>query len=195
MVNASRGFPCDHLPPRARFRLLAPSLASRRMHGVARLHQTGDGGAGQICRHLLLPQRSPGRQRADAREKHHRAADICRNAGCSCIATIRHRRLTAWSSRGVTFGQHQDMPENASGDDFGPPGSGLPRCSTGGKEFTAGAAAALLGQPRTRRQQHSLHRLARRAGLSVSSSPTTRTGSSSRTMADRSPASTIAAPT
>lgn len=40
-------------------------------------------------------------------------------------------------SRGVTFGQHQDMPENASGDNFGAPGSGLPRCSTGGKEFSA----------------------------------------------------------
>jgi hypothetical protein len=40
-------------------------------------------------------------------------------------------------SRGVTFGQHRDMPENSSGDNFGAPGSGLPRCSTGGKEFTA----------------------------------------------------------
>ncbi|HXT09766.1 MAG TPA: hypothetical protein VN715_22905 [Roseiarcus sp.] len=40
-------------------------------------------------------------------------------------------------SRGVTFGQHQDMPENASGDNFGAPGSGLPRCSAGGKAFTA----------------------------------------------------------
>jgi hypothetical protein len=40
-------------------------------------------------------------------------------------------------SRGVTFGQHQDMPENASAENFGPPGSGLPRCATGSQEFTA----------------------------------------------------------
>lgn len=40
-------------------------------------------------------------------------------------------------SRGAVFGQHQDMPENASADNFGPPGSGLPRCATASKEFTA----------------------------------------------------------
>ncbi len=40
-------------------------------------------------------------------------------------------------SRGVTFGQHQDMPENASGNEFGPPGSGLPQCAANNKDFTA----------------------------------------------------------
>jgi len=40
-------------------------------------------------------------------------------------------------SRGVVFGQYEDMPENASGDNFGPAGSGLPRCAGANKEFTA----------------------------------------------------------
>ena len=40
-------------------------------------------------------------------------------------------------SRGVVFGQHQDMPENASGNTFGPEGSGYPRCATDNEEFTA----------------------------------------------------------
>jgi hypothetical protein len=40
-------------------------------------------------------------------------------------------------SRGVTFGQHQDMPENASANNFGPSGSGLPSCATDNSEFTA----------------------------------------------------------
>ena len=40
-------------------------------------------------------------------------------------------------SRGVTFGQHEDMSENASGESFGPPGSGLPRCARDSQEFTA----------------------------------------------------------
>ena len=40
-------------------------------------------------------------------------------------------------SRGVTFGQHQDMAENSSGDNFGPEGSGLPRCGKGDKDFSA----------------------------------------------------------
>jgi hypothetical protein len=40
-------------------------------------------------------------------------------------------------SRGVTFGQHQDMPENGSGNEFGPAGSGYPRCATDNKDFTA----------------------------------------------------------
>jgi hypothetical protein len=40
-------------------------------------------------------------------------------------------------SRGVVFGQHEDQPENASADNFGPPGSGLPRCASASKEFTA----------------------------------------------------------
>jgi hypothetical protein len=40
-------------------------------------------------------------------------------------------------SRGVTFGQHQDMTENASAGNFGPPGSGLPHCAKDGKDFTA----------------------------------------------------------
>ncbi len=40
-------------------------------------------------------------------------------------------------SRGVAFGQHEDMPENASGENFGPPGSGLPRCARDSREFTA----------------------------------------------------------
>jgi len=40
-------------------------------------------------------------------------------------------------SRGVTFGQHEDMPENASGENFGPPGSGLPRCAENSPQFTA----------------------------------------------------------
>ncbi len=40
-------------------------------------------------------------------------------------------------SRGITFGQYQDMPENASGNNFGPPGSGLPQCASDNKEFTA----------------------------------------------------------
>ena len=40
-------------------------------------------------------------------------------------------------SRGVTFGQHQDMSENGSAENFGPPGSGLPRCAQDGKDFTA----------------------------------------------------------
>jgi hypothetical protein len=40
-------------------------------------------------------------------------------------------------SRGITFGQHQDMPENASGNEFGDAGSGFPRCATDNKDFTA----------------------------------------------------------
>ena len=40
-------------------------------------------------------------------------------------------------SRGVTFGQHQDMAENASAENFGPPGSGLPRCAHDTPDFTA----------------------------------------------------------
>jgi hypothetical protein len=40
-------------------------------------------------------------------------------------------------SRGTTFGQHQDMAENASGNNFGPPGSGLPKCAANNKDFTA----------------------------------------------------------
>ena len=40
-------------------------------------------------------------------------------------------------SRGVTFGQHQDMEDNGSAENFGPPGSGLPRCGHDSKEFTA----------------------------------------------------------
>jgi hypothetical protein len=40
-------------------------------------------------------------------------------------------------SRGVTVGQHQDMPENESGANFGAPGSGLPRCATSNADFTA----------------------------------------------------------
>ena len=40
-------------------------------------------------------------------------------------------------NRGITFGQHQNMPENASGNEFGPPGSGLPKCATTNKDFTA----------------------------------------------------------
>ena len=40
-------------------------------------------------------------------------------------------------SRGIVFGQHEDMPENGSGDNFGPPGSGLPRCARDGKDFSA----------------------------------------------------------
>jgi hypothetical protein len=40
-------------------------------------------------------------------------------------------------SRGVTFGQHQDMPQNESGANFGEPGSGLPRCATSNADFTA----------------------------------------------------------
>jgi hypothetical protein len=40
-------------------------------------------------------------------------------------------------SRGVTFGQREDMPENASANDFGLPGSGLPRCATSNAEFSA----------------------------------------------------------
>ena len=40
-------------------------------------------------------------------------------------------------SRGVTFGQHQDLAENSSGDNFGPEGSGLPRCGKGDKDFSA----------------------------------------------------------
>ncbi len=40
-------------------------------------------------------------------------------------------------SRGVTFGQHQDMPENGSANNFGPPSSGLPRCATSSADFTA----------------------------------------------------------
>jgi hypothetical protein len=40
-------------------------------------------------------------------------------------------------SRGVAFGQHQDMSENGSADNFGPPGSGYPRCATDSKDYTA----------------------------------------------------------
>ena len=40
-------------------------------------------------------------------------------------------------SRGVVFGQHQDMPQNASANNFGPEGSGYPRCATDNKDFTA----------------------------------------------------------
>ena len=40
-------------------------------------------------------------------------------------------------SRGVVFGQHQNMPENASADNFGPEGSGFPRCTKGNAEFSA----------------------------------------------------------
>ena len=40
-------------------------------------------------------------------------------------------------SRGVTFGQHQDMTENGSADNFGPPGSGLPRCARDARDFSA----------------------------------------------------------
>jgi hypothetical protein len=42
--------------------------------------------------------------------------------------------------RGVAFGQYQDMAENASADNFGPPGSGFPRCALKGasKDFTPG---------------------------------------------------------
>jgi hypothetical protein len=40
-------------------------------------------------------------------------------------------------SRGVVFGQHEDVAENASGDNFGPPGSGLPRCGAGSSDFSA----------------------------------------------------------
>ncbi len=43
-------------------------------------------------------------------------------------------------SRGTVFGQHQDMAENGSGDNFGAPGSGLPRCasgSSGSSDFSA----------------------------------------------------------
>jgi hypothetical protein len=40
-------------------------------------------------------------------------------------------------SRGVAFGQHQDMAENGSGNAFGPAGSGYPRCATDNKDFTA----------------------------------------------------------
>jgi hypothetical protein len=39
--------------------------------------------------------------------------------------------------RGVAFGQHEDMPENESGNNFGPEGSGFPRCATSNKDFTA----------------------------------------------------------
>ena len=38
-------------------------------------------------------------------------------------------------SRGVTFGQHEDMPENASANAFGPPASGLPRCAASNADF------------------------------------------------------------
>jgi hypothetical protein len=40
-------------------------------------------------------------------------------------------------SRGVVFGEYEDMAENASGDNFGPAGSGLPRCASASKDFTA----------------------------------------------------------
>ena len=40
-------------------------------------------------------------------------------------------------SRGVTFGQHQDMAENGSADQFGPPGSGLPRCAKSSQDYAA----------------------------------------------------------
>ena len=40
-------------------------------------------------------------------------------------------------SRGVAFGQHEDMPENASANAFGPPASGLPRCAASNADFTA----------------------------------------------------------
>jgi hypothetical protein len=40
------------------------------------------------------------------------------------------------AGRGVTFGQHQNEPDNASAEDFGPPGSGQPRCASG-DAFTA----------------------------------------------------------
>jgi hypothetical protein len=39
--------------------------------------------------------------------------------------------------RGVTFGQHEDTPESASANNFGPEGSGLPRCATSNADFTA----------------------------------------------------------
>jgi hypothetical protein len=41
--------------------------------------------------------------------------------------------------RGVAFGQYQDMAENGSADNFGPEGSGFPRCAAKGasKDFTA----------------------------------------------------------
>jgi hypothetical protein len=79
-------------------------------------------------------------------------------------------------SRGVTFGQHQDMSENGSADNFGPPGSGLPRCATDSKDFTAQeqlrnwARATFSMWPRLT------------ARASSSCSPMIRTGSSSKTI-------------
>ena len=70
-------------------------------------------------------------------------------------------------SRGVTFGQHEDMPENASANTFGPPASGLPRCAASNADFTAVGTVAAVGQPRTRREQHPLRRRARRPRLPV----------------------------
>ena len=53
------------------------------------------------------------------------------NAGCSCIATTRSRpRYCVVEPRRRPSASIEDMPENASGDNFGPPGSGLPRCAT-----------------------------------------------------------------
>ena len=40
-------------------------------------------------------------------------------------------------SRGVAFGQHQDMAENGSAENFGAPGSGLPRCAKDSRDFSA----------------------------------------------------------
>ena len=43
------------------------------------------------------------------------------------------------AGRGEEFGQHEDRHENASANNFGPPGSGFPKCATSGAGLDAPA--------------------------------------------------------
>lgn len=43
------------------------------------------------------------------------------------------------AGRGEEFGQHDDSPETLTANNFGPPGSGLPKCATSSADIDAGA--------------------------------------------------------
>ena len=172
--------------------VLSPALAARRMHGAARFHQTGNRGRRQICRHLLVPQRPSGRQRADAGQTYGREGPA---AEPLAVPASRRSRV-----RGLLRGRPRRDLRPARGhagerlrQRFRPARLGPAALRDRRRGFHRRGAVALLGQPRARFEQHSLHRLARRPRLPVRASPTIRIGSSSRTTAT-SPAFSTAAP-
>ena len=137
MVNASRRFPCVS-SLRARSWLRRRRSRTRNAWKLRDFIKQETAGPDKYVDTFYFRQRSSGRQRADARQDTRPSAGICRNAGCSCIATTRNRAslLRGEPRRRVRPASRtcrRMRPPTISGR----PAPALPRCASASKDFTA----------------------------------------------------------